>query len=236
MDAALTLQEVAHFLKLSESTITSMVQRGEIPAERVGSQLMFQLDVLENWLETQLKSVQTRMVNAPFPDADTLRLSTILDERHVLMDVPGGEKDAVLRALIGPLMETGLIASATPLLPALLTREKLMSTGVGHGVALPHPRHPMPFVFEEPAVVVGLSRSGVAFEAIDGGPIHVFFLVGAPNDPWHLWTLASISEIVHQPDAVGKLTEAATPAEVIQTVRAVERACRAAEKRQGGKG
>jgi nitrogen PTS system EIIA component len=103
-------------------------------------------------------------------------LSRFLGPGRVL-DLAGGDRESVLRALVEPVAEaTGL--GADGLLAAVLEREATLSTGFGGGVAMPHIRHPGATGFH---TVLGRVRAGVEFGAIDGLPVHLLLLVVGPE-------------------------------------------------------
>jgi PTS system nitrogen regulatory IIA component len=111
---------------------------------------------------------------------------------------------------------------AAGLLDKLLKREELGTTAIGHGVAVPHCRAAG---LGSPALMLGLSRNGIAFEATDGKPSHVFFLLVSPEDkPGEgLRLLAAIAALTRASRTLAsKLLKAPTPAAVLRTLRAEE--------------
>lgn len=86
-------------------------------------------------------------------------------------------RDAVLDEMLTPLVAAGSVRDRDLLLDMLLRREAMGSTGIGKGVAVPHGRS---LTVRELVIVVGRSAEGIAFEAIDGKPVHHVFLIVAP--------------------------------------------------------
>ena len=108
------------------------------------------------------------------------------------------------------------------LLDKLLKREELGTTAIGKGVAVPHCRAKG---LKSPALLLGLSPDGVAFEAVDGKPSHVFFLLVSPEDNpgAGLRLLAAIAGLVRRSRSLSsKLLKAATAADVIDALKAEE--------------
>lgn len=124
-----------------------------------------------------------------------------------------GTKEEILSELVGVLVENGTIASARPLLDALLEREELGSTGIGCGVAVPHGRCKE---VTRPAVILGRTEAEVEFGAIDGQPARLFFLLVAPEngDNEHLHLLAEIARLMKDPAIREALLRLETPEEV----------------------
>jgi nitrogen PTS system EIIA component len=123
-------------------------------------------------------------------------LSKYLKKEHFLPDLKGGSKAAIMEALVQPLVEGGLVKGKSLVLETLIKRETLGSTGIGKGVAVPHCRT---MAVSDVAVVVGTSKAGVDFAAIDKKPVHLFFLIVAPpveGNNLYLPILGKIVEMV----------------------------------------
>ncbi|MCD6101096.1 MAG: PTS sugar transporter subunit IIA, partial [Candidatus Marinimicrobia bacterium] len=96
---------------------------------------------------------------------------------------------------------------------AVMEREKLMSTGVGRGVAIPHGKYPYT---DEVLVCVGVSRKGVDFDAVDGQPVYIFVLLLTPEKQpsKHLKLLSKFSRILNTVQAREEILEAQSPEEI----------------------
>ncbi len=106
-------------------------------------------------------------------------ITDYLRPENILFQPSAESKDAALRQLVGRMVESGDVADAEDCLRALSEREKLMTTGVGHGVALPHA-----FSSSAPDTVIAHLRvlEGVDFSAVDGKPVrHIFCILGPPK-------------------------------------------------------
>lgn len=107
-------------------------------------------------------------------------------------DIQSKKKAAVIEELVGVLHRAGVTRYPEAVRQAVAQREALGSTGIGKGIAIPHARSTM---VSERAVVVARSRRGVDFEALDGHPVHLCFLIVAPpveKDELYLQLLARI--------------------------------------------
>jgi PTS system nitrogen regulatory IIA component len=122
-----------------------------------------------------------------------MKLIEFLQPSAVLGDLTGQTAQAVLADLARPIAAARRVDSQR-LLDVLLEREKLGSTGIGEGVAIPHGKVPgLPSL----TASFGRSRQGVDFKAIDGRPTYLFFALFAPENSagLHLKALARISRI-----------------------------------------
>jgi PTS system nitrogen regulatory IIA component len=110
----------------------------------------------------------------------------------------------------------------------LIGREALASTGVGEGVAIPHPRDPLIVHVDEPHVMLCFLAEPVDFGAIDGLPVRVLFTVLAPSVRLHLQTVSRLAFALHDPVWRGLLSRVSPAREIIDRVRALEDAAGAA--------
>jgi fructose-specific phosphotransferase system IIA component len=120
-----------------------------------------------------------------------------LDERAVSTNITSQNKEDVIRELVGLLVQSGSIKEkdVQKLVQILLKRESLGSTGIGQGVAIPHGKSDS---VDKLVAAFGVSRTGVAFDSLDGEPVYLFFLLVAPEDSAgpHLKALARISRLL----------------------------------------
>ena len=127
-----------------------------------------------------------------------MRIAEFLREDLVSPDLGASDKAGVLAELCAGLARAYPSFSAQQLTGTLLEREKLGSTGIGEGVAIPHGKLPgLPGLL----AAFGRKRAGVDFAAIDGKPTHLFFVLFAPDNSagLHLKALARISRLFKQP-------------------------------------
>ena len=107
----------------------------------------------------------------------TIRLSEFFEEDLFIPALASTDKTGVLRELVDALVRSQRIREGEILFQMLEQREKLGSTGIGRGVAVPHGRS---LAMTRLAVVFGRSEPGVEFDSLDGKPVHLFFLTVAP--------------------------------------------------------
>ncbi len=149
-----------------------------------------------------------------------MNIMGFLDDRAISSDIRSQNKEEVIRELVGLLVQAGSIKEKdiNKLVQILLKRESLGSTGIGQGVAIPHGK------FDCVTKLVGafgVSRTGVQFDSLDGEPVHLFFLLIAPEDSAgpHLKALARISRLLKDKHFREKLRAAKDPhilAKIIQ--------------------
>jgi PTS system nitrogen regulatory IIA component len=146
-----------------------------------------------------------------------MKILDYLREEWIVADIQGTDKPSVLRELSSLLVKPCQVASSEELLRILLEREKLESTGIGEGVAIPHGRLKKLKTF---LVAFGRSLKGVDFDSIDGKPSHVFFLVMAPENSAvnNLKLLGRIVTLLKDASFKRRLMEAHSQKELFESI------------------
>jgi PTS system nitrogen regulatory IIA component len=151
-----------------------------------------------------------------------VKLHALLEEDLILSRLQARDRAGVLREMAGALSSRRAGGIVGALLDKLLKRADLGTTAIGNGVAVPHCRAKG---IKSPALLLGLSREGVAFEAVDGKLSHVFFLLVSPEDnPGSgLRLLAAIAALTRTSRSLAsKLLKAPTAVDVLKVLRAEE--------------
>ena len=124
-----------------------------------------------------------------------MKITMFLKPGTIIEDLKAATKEAVLEELASVLPLTGRNEARDEIIKVLMAREKLGSTGIGDGIAIPHGkfRH-----LDDLMISFGRSKKGVDFNATDGKPVHLFFLLMAPENSasQHLKVLARISRLL----------------------------------------
>lgn len=136
-----------------------------------------------------------------------MKISDILLKDNIIAELVSSEKREVLETMADSLAGSVGGINKESLLEVLLEREKLGSTGIGFGVAIPHGKLPN---IDSIAVAFARSRKGVGFESADNLPVHLFFLIVAPESStvMHLKVLAAISKLLKDAAFRGRLIDA----------------------------
>jgi mannitol/fructose-specific phosphotransferase system IIA component (Ntr-type) len=147
-------------------------------------------------------------------------LAELLPPDHVRLNLEAATPEEALRELVSVLK---LHEKARALILNLLTeREKLGSTGIGKGIAIPHCRS---LILSKLTLAVGRFPQGVPFDALDKKPSHLFFLVAAPprdKGNQYLLTLGAIAKVAKDMGRNDKLCTAQTPEEFLARLRELE--------------
>ncbi|HLC17767.1 MAG TPA: PTS sugar transporter subunit IIA [Thermodesulfobacteriota bacterium] len=151
-----------------------------------------------------------------------MRLVDVLRKEYIMPELEARDKEELLDEMCSRLSELVPDLDRGSLLNALLKREKLGTTGIGHGVALPHGRLKG---VKSIMVFFGRSRRGVDFNSIDKTPVHLFFLIIAPENSaaTHLKLLACISRILKSQEFRDRLLSASTPSDIFSLIEEADR-------------
>jgi len=147
-----------------------------------------------------------------------MKLLEILDASVVKIGLESVDKEECFEEMVDLLVRAGRIKDGERALDAIYAREQMRSTGIGNGIAIPHGKDPS---VEQIVAAAGTSSKGIEFEAIDGKPVHLVFLVLAQvNNPGpHLQALSEIATCLNVPNAYDKLVKAKTPEEFLRCIR-----------------
>ncbi|OPX38163.1 MAG: PTS fructose transporter subunit IIA [Desulfobacteraceae bacterium 4484_190.2] len=146
-----------------------------------------------------------------------MKLPEIIEENNIIPELKAKDKKGVLEELAEVISRHEPSIHKEALVKVLVERERLGSTGIGDGVAIPHGK--MNGV-SRPIISFGRSKQGLDFDSMDGQPAHLFFLLIAPEDSSsvHLQVLAKIAKILKNRDFRKKLMEPGTRKELYQTI------------------
>ena len=141
-------------------------------------------------------------------------LANVITEGTVKLDVSDVDKWAVNEELVYLIVKSGRATDREALLTAVMEREQQGSTGLGHGIAIPHARAEG---IDGVVGALGISAGGIDFDSADGKPVHfVFLIVAPPNESTrYLKTLSAITFIGKSESKTSRLLSASTPWEVV---------------------
>lgn len=153
-----------------------------------------------------------------------MRLDQIFKIEFLNENLLSENKMDVLAELINVMIKNGLKIDRAKAIDVLQQREKLGSTGIGDGVAIPHGKVSD---LQELVVAFGRSKKGIAFDAIDGKPAHLFFLLLAPESSTgqHLKALAKISKMLKTPNFRKKLIDAKSTSDLYRAIVEQDESC-----------
>lgn len=194
----LSMQTIASALDLPIWTVERWIRQGRIPVQRSGSDVVFSYSALEKWAAAHSLpfklGAEKAVSRLPAPLGS---LASAVQRGTVCCLVDGNDVISVLEAAVQK------IDFLSPeireeLLEKLIERERLASTGIGNGIAIPHPRDPLSQPPAQSVIATCFLDHPVDFNAIDDRPVFVLFLLVSPTVKHHLHLLSRLSYCIRE--------------------------------------
>jgi PTS system nitrogen regulatory IIA component len=192
----LTVRDVARMLNSSERTVYRWIDRGDLPAYRVNGQYRFNRAELLEWATARRVRISPEVLQEPDNGAVPPTLGEALRLGGIHYRIAGTDKPSVLLAVVNQLRLPPEV-DRDWLYAMLLARERLGSTAVGDGIAIPHVRYPI--VLHDARLMVSLCflEAPIDFGALDGKPVGVLFTLVSPSVRAHLQILSRLGFVLH---------------------------------------
>ncbi|MGC1275608.1 MAG: PTS sugar transporter subunit IIA [Planctomycetaceae bacterium] len=206
-----SLDELARHLGRDRREIERLANRGRIPGRKTESGWVFHEREITQWLERELReytdpelkaleqSLQSEELQAEVPVSSLLRPET------VQVPLEARTKRSVLEGLVEVAGRTWQVWEPATVLAAVQDREEAFSTVFEEGVAIPHPRNPLPQCLGTSVVAFGRTLQGVPFGGPGGGLTTMFFLVLCRDSRTHLQVLARLGRMFRHPGFLDEL-------------------------------
>ena len=229
----LNLQQLSHYLHLPDPQVRKLVDKGAIPSRRVNGELVFSPEEVHHWMERrigvsdeeELAKVEEALIKSTPPGTveDEISLASLIPDGAIALPLKARTRDAAIRSMVQLGGATGLLWDTDAMAEAVKAREELHTTALDNGVALLHPRRPMPNLLGDTFLALGIVPSGIPFGGATG-LTDVFFLICSTDDRVHLRILARLSRVLTHPDFLRRLRESLDELEVRELISEVERA------------
>jgi PTS system nitrogen regulatory IIA component len=226
----MTMQEVAKLLGADVRRVERMAQRGAIPCQKIGGRFRFNRAEITEWLQQHMGAMShdhlaevDAGITTQRQTQDETIVTPLLRPEAVTTNLGSRTKNSTLRELVALAEKTGLVLDARTLVDAVIHREELYSTALEGGVAIPHPRRPLPEAIAGTILVVARTSQGIAFGAPDGRLTNLFFLIASQDDRHHLHVLARLCRMLRDEKFAAKLEAAETREEMMELLKERER-------------
>jgi PTS system nitrogen regulatory IIA component len=211
----LNSNEVAALLGVAEPEVRDWAYSGKLPIVDVQGRLQFNRQAILEWALTHGHPLNFGVAATEPPGLPPL--TELFEPERFHYDIPGRTFAEVLRAALDvfvlPPEDKELIYDL------LVSREKLMTTAVGDGLAIPHLRVPVVINVPRPVLSIFFTSEPIDMKALDGMPVHTLFLLLSLAPKQHLELLARLSFLFRQPEFVKLLRERAKPETLVEWVR-----------------
>ncbi len=198
------VEGLARYLHLAPQQVAKLADRGKLPGRKVGGQWRFAKPDIHHWLERriglsdELELIEVEAVlrrSEPPEQQSDPRVAEMLPLEAIAVPLPSRTRNSVIDTMVELAADTGWLWDAKEMARAVKAREDMHTTALENGVALLHPRRPMPKILAQPLLALGLTGSGIPFGG-ESTLSDVFFLICSTEDRGHLRTLARLSRIL----------------------------------------
>ena len=217
----LTLFELSKYLGVEQNTIERWIRQGKLPVSQKGAVYRFPISDLKKWAVKRNISLNLEKQNLPEREAAPfVSLSKAVQNGGLYFDILGDDTKSVLSASLERILKVPR-EFKTDLLTRLIEREQALSTGIGNGIAIPHPRVPLGYL-NDPLVAICFLETPVAYQAMDQQPVEVLFFILCPDLKYHLQLLSSLSFCLRDKSFTRFLKSRPDPKALIQKIEALQ--------------
>ncbi len=217
----LKIKDIVELLHVPEKTIRQWVKDKAIPHYVIHHQVRFNRTEINEWILDRKPELARNLLGLSIAGRPT-RLTDLLRQGGVHYDLPGRTIKDILPAAIEAIPMPASLPRKD-ILAALIDREELMSTAVGRGIAVPHPRNPIITEAGDARVAICFLREPADLGALDGRPVHTLFLLLTDNPRRHLEVLSKISYLCQMPEFLALLESRRSAEAIFEFVQARER-------------
>lgn len=195
------IDSLAAYLHLAPLQVARMADRGKLPGRKVSGQWRFTVAEIHHWLEERIgASDEEQLVKMESvlerPHEEVISIAGLLPLEAIAVPLLAKTRGSVIGRMCELAAETGLLWDAERMTDAVRERENLHPTALDIGVALLHPRRPLPTLLVEPFLALGRTYQGIPFGGARGGLTDIFFLLLSTDDRTHLRMLARLSRLL----------------------------------------
>jgi PTS system nitrogen regulatory IIA component len=221
------LEQLAVYLRRDVREVSKLANRGHLPGQKVAGHWRFARAEINHWIETQIHGyTEKELTHLEQSDQTTEAteplIASLLSEASVAVPLAASTRTSALRDMVALAEQSWQVYDPAAVLDAIRQREELKSTALDSGVALLHPRRPLPAALGESVMAYGRTASGIPFGAPGGGLTDIFFLDCSRDDRTHLKVLARLSRLLLRPGFLEALREAPTAADSWRVIAATE--------------
>ncbi len=209
------LETLAQYLHLTPQQVIKLAERGHLPGRKIGGEWKFARPDIHQWFENRIglsdeeelvlvESVLQR--SAPLENEREISISELLPVEAIAVPLYARTRSAVIDGMVDQAAGTGWLWDPKAMAEAVRSREEMHPTALENGVALMHPRRPMPKILAQPFLALGCTLSGIPFGS-DCPLTDVFFLICSADDRGHLHTLARLSRLLTIPGLLNQLRQ-----------------------------
>jgi PTS system nitrogen regulatory IIA component len=223
------IDRLAAYLHMMPSAVLKLAERGKLPGRRVGGDWRFSAAEIHHWLEDRigvsddeaLAQMEGALERAADDTADEISIAKLLSLEAIEVPLNARTRASVIMRMAELAAQTHRLWDAEKMADAVRAREEMHSTALDNGVALLHPRRPMPTILAEAVLALGITPGGIPFGS-GGSLTDIFFLICSTSDHEHLRILARLSRVINDSEFLRAMRAVPSAAAVHQLVQVRE--------------
>lgn len=220
------IDTLAAYLHLTPAQVARMADRGRLPGRKISGQWRFSKSDIHHWLEDRIGASADddlteveNLLDRTGPDDDEISIFQMLPLEAIAVPLQARTRSSVISKMAELAANTGMLWDPEKMADAVRNRENLHPTALENGVALLHPRRPLPSILAEPFLALGITGQGIPFGQSSGRMTDVFFLICSTDDRGHLRTLARLSRLIADEGCLSAIRHAASGLEVREIIQ-----------------
>lgn len=218
----LTFKDVVNIFAVSEETVNSWIERRRMPCVKANEQYRFNYIELLDWAIENKIRLTAELLTLKDPTSHNREiLYQALNSGNIYYDIAGSTREEVLKSIV-ELLPISQKLDKKSLWQMLIAREKMMSTAIGNGIAIPHVRNPVVLHVERPSVTLCFLKKPVDFKALDGKPISILFILLSPSVKKHLAILSRLAFCLQNELLQKYLKERAPREQILAEIKVLE--------------
>ncbi len=225
------INSLSAHLHLTPDQVKKMAERNKLPGRRIGGQWRFSQAEIHQWFEQRIGLSDDRElvevekvfeIQSQKQAVDEFHIPDLLNVNNIAMPLPARTKSKVISKICELATASGTLWEPGKMAEAIARREQLHPTALENGVALLHPRRPMPNAMGEAFIALGVTHSGIPFGGPRGCLTDIFFLIGSTSEPVHLRVLARLSRLIQMPETLDNIRAQTTAQGVWSVIQAAD--------------
>jgi len=222
---------LAAYLHLQPAQVGKLADRGKLPGRKVGGQWRFSPGEIHHWLEDRiglsdeeaLLQMEGALGNPPgATELAEISFDELLPIEAIEVPLVARTRNSVITSMVEVAARTGYLWDPEKVVEAVRQREDMHPTALDSGVALLHPRRPLPGILGQAFVALGVLGQGLPFGGSRSAMTDIFFLILSTDDRGHLRTLARLSRLVGDAELLAELRSAGGPGAARAAMREAE--------------
>ena len=218
----LTLNDIIRIFAVPEKTVNDWIEKKDLPCTRTNEQYRFNYIALLDWaLAKKIKLTPEVLALGEREKHHSGVLYQAIKAGNIFYDVPGDDREEVLKSIVDVLPLPPKLNKES-LWQMLIAREKMMSTAVGNGIAIPHVRNPVVLHIDHPSITLSFLKDPVDFKALDHQPVFIVFTLLTPSVKQHLAILSRLAFCLQNTRLQEYLHARAPSEQILAEVRVLE--------------